>query len=86
MKAIVKAGIFIPSVKVKVLSKQFDPDFNTWRCECRVTSKNNGFYKQGEIIYPRYSELYLKEGVIRGTNGKLYWEGKPDFDKIPLEN
>lgn len=84
MKAIVKVGPFLPSVKVKILSKQFDPDFNTWRCECRVTSKTNSHYKQGEIIYPRYHELFLKEGVLRGTNGKCYWEGKPEFANIPL--
>ena len=84
MKAIVKAGIGIPSVRVKLLQRYFGLSTKRWYVECLVTSRKNNFYTVGTRLHVPYDALYLKEGILRGTNGKLYWQGKPDFNAIPL--
>ena len=84
MKAIISARLGIPSVKVKILRKFWGHTFKKWIIVCKVTSKKHTLYKQGKELQVTFDDLYLKEGTMRGCHGKLYWEGKPNFDEIPL--
>lgn len=80
---------FRAAVKIKPLARVWDSDFSTWFVKGRITTRTdcNG-RKVGDIVYSRASELYARQGVRRGTCGKLYWSDRltePELISLPVE-
>jgi len=78
---------FRAAVKVKPLARVWDG--STWFVKCRVTTRiGYSGRKCGDILYSRASELYARQGVRRGTFGKLYWTDRmtdAELLALPIE-
>jgi hypothetical protein len=77
---------FRSAVKVKPLARVWDSDFRTWFVRARVTTRGDYWGRRcGDVVYSRASELFARQGVRRGTFGKLYWtEPMPDSELLAL--
>ena len=80
---------FRAAVKVKPLARVWDSYFSAWFVKGRITTRTdcNG-RKVGDIVYSRASELYARQGVRRGTCGKLYWSDRlteSELISLPVE-
>lgn len=80
---------FRAAVKIKPLVCVWDSDFSTWFVKGRITTRTacDG-RKVGDIVYSHASELYARQGVRRGTFGKLYWSDRlteSELISLPVE-
>ena len=80
---------FRAPVKVKPLARVWDSYLSAWFVKGRITTRTacDG-RKVGDIVYSRASELYARQGVRRGTFGKLYWSDRltePELISLPVE-
>lgn len=80
---------FRTAVKVKPLARVWDPYLSAWFVKGRITTRTacDG-RKVGDTVYSRASELYARQGVRRGTFGKLYWSDRlteSELISLPVE-